>query len=99
MLDLLYAQAVGARRRWYERHPDARHRLQRPVISIGNLSVGGTGKTPLVASVVEWLLARGERPAILSRGYGRRIRDVGRRRRIRRRRRSSPISTQPATSR
>ncbi len=77
MLDLLYAQAVGARRRWYERHPDARHRLQRPVISIGNLSVGGTGKTPLVACVVEWLLARGERPAILSRGYGRRIRDVG----------------------
>jgi tetraacyldisaccharide 4'-kinase len=77
LLDLLYAQVVGARRRWYERHPHARHRLQRPVISIGNLSVGGTGKTPLVAWVVEWLLARGERPAILSRGYGRRLRDVG----------------------
>ena len=77
LLDLLYAQAVGARRRWYERHPHARHHLQRPVISIGNLSVGGTGKTPLVASVVEWLLARGERPAILSRGYGRRLRDIG----------------------
>lgn len=77
MLDLLYAQAAGARRRWYERHPQARRRLQRPVISIGNVSVGGTGKTPLVAKVAEWLVARGERPAILSRGYGRRDRCDG----------------------
>ena len=41
------------------------------MISVGNLSVGGTGKTPLVALIAEWLLARGERPAILSRGYRR----------------------------
>ncbi len=41
-----------------------------PVISVGNLSVGGTGKTPVVRWVVSRLLARGERPAILSRGYG-----------------------------
>jgi tetraacyldisaccharide 4'-kinase len=39
--------------------------------------VGGTGKTPLVAQIVEWLLARGERPAILSRGYKRRRPDDG----------------------
>jgi tetraacyldisaccharide 4'-kinase len=71
LLDLLYAQAVGARRRWFERHPDLRRRLSSPVISVGNLSVGGTGKTPLVAHIAQWLLARGERPAILSRGYGR----------------------------
>jgi tetraacyldisaccharide 4'-kinase len=44
---------------------------------VGNLTVGGTGKTPLVATIAEWLLSRGERPAILSRGYGRRARDVG----------------------
>ncbi len=43
----------------------------RPVISVGNLSVGGTGKTPLVAQIAAWLIERGERPAILSRGYGR----------------------------
>ena len=77
MLDLLYGAALGARRRWYERHPEARRRLRQPVLSIGNLSVGGTGKTPLVALVAEQLLVRGERPAILSRGYGRQITDEG----------------------
>ena len=59
------------RRRYYERHPDARRRLRQPVISVGNLSVGGTAKTPLVASIARHLLDRGEAPAILSRGYGR----------------------------
>lgn len=77
MLDLLYAQAAAVRRRWYERHPEARRRLERPVISIGSLTVGGSGKTPLVAAVARYLVARGERPAILSRGYGRRVRDAG----------------------
>jgi tetraacyldisaccharide 4'-kinase len=74
LLDLLYARGVGARRRWFERHPDARRRLRQPVVSVGNLSVGGEGKTPLVASIAAWLMARGERPAILSRGYKRRER-------------------------
>lgn len=45
-----------------------------PVISVGNLRVGGTGKTPHVAWLVEWLRARGQQPALLSRGYGRRTR-------------------------
>jgi tetraacyldisaccharide 4'-kinase len=43
-----------------------------PVISIGNLTVGGTGKTPLVETVARALVAGGRRPAVLSRGYGRR---------------------------
>jgi tetraacyldisaccharide 4'-kinase len=59
------------RREWYEHHPEARRRLNQPVISIGNLSVGGTGKTPLTMMIAEWLLAQGQRPAILSRGYKR----------------------------
>ncbi len=42
------------------------------MISVGNLSVGGTGKSPVVAALAEWLVRQGERPAILSRGYRRR---------------------------
>ena len=47
------------------------------MISIGNLAAGGRAKTPLAALVAERLLAMGERPAILSRGYGRRDRTDG----------------------
>lgn len=71
LLDLLYAHVTQARRRWAEHHPERRRRLARPVVSVGNLSVGGTGKTPVVAAIAQWLVAQGERPAILSRGYAR----------------------------
>ncbi|MEO8480820.1 MAG: tetraacyldisaccharide 4'-kinase [Acidobacteriota bacterium] len=47
-------------------------RPTRPVISVGNLAMGGRGKTPTVAAVAQLLVDAGERPAILSRGYGRR---------------------------
>ena len=52
-------------------------RLRQPVISVGNLAVGGRGKTPLVAEIARLLVEAGERPAILSRGYGRRTPDEG----------------------
>lgn len=74
MLDLVYRHAMRARRRWYARRPEARRRLARPVVAIGNLALGGTGKTPLVAALAARLVAAGERPAILSRGHGRRSR-------------------------
>lgn len=73
----LYGAAARARRRWYANHPGARRRLARPVISVGNLTVGGSGKTPAVACVARLLLAMGERPAILSRGYARRVASGG----------------------
>lgn len=75
MLDRLYGSVAAARRRRFEQQPHLRQRLDRPVISVGNLSVGGTGKTPLVRTIAEWLVERGERPAILSRGY-RRAREI-----------------------
>ncbi|MFA5908756.1 MAG: tetraacyldisaccharide 4'-kinase [Vicinamibacterales bacterium] len=71
MLDSLYGQVMRVRRRWVEEHPGRRQHLARPVVSVGNLSMGGTGKTPVVAAIAQWLVNHGERPAILSRGYGR----------------------------
>jgi tetraacyldisaccharide 4'-kinase len=46
-------------------------RLPVPVLSVGNLTLGGTGKTPVVIMLADWLLAQGKRVAILSRGYRR----------------------------
>ena len=62
---------MRVRRRRYEREPQRRRRLSKPVISVGNLSMGGTGKSPVVAAIAQWLLDRGQRPSILSRGYAR----------------------------
>lgn len=71
MLNTLYAAIARRRRERYAGRPDLRRRLRRPVISVGNLAVGGRGKTPMAAAVVRLLIGMGERPAILSRGYGR----------------------------
>lgn len=46
------------------------HKLPRPVISVGNITVGGTGKTPMTAWLARHLISRGKRVAVLSRGYG-----------------------------
>jgi len=71
-LSAVYSRAASLRRSWYAKRPHAQRRLERPVISVGNLVVGGSGKTPVVASLARLLLERGHRPAILSRGYARR---------------------------
>jgi len=55
----------------YRRVTGRPRRLAQPVISIGNIAVGGRAKTPMTARVVRVLLGAGERPAVLSRGYGR----------------------------
>jgi len=69
-LSLLYGAVSGSRRFLYAKQLRRSTRLARPVIIVGNLTVGGTGKTPLVC----WLVARlgelGFRPGVVSRGYG-----------------------------
>jgi len=62
---------VGARDRLYETGVLQTYRLHHPVISVGNLTVGGTGKTPLVILLAERFRAEGFRPVVLSRGYKR----------------------------
>jgi len=73
----VYGAAATWRRRWYARHPEKQRRLARPVISVGNLSVGGSGKTPLVEHIARLLASAGERPSILTRGYGRKTASPG----------------------
>ncbi|MGH9382375.1 MAG: tetraacyldisaccharide 4'-kinase, partial [Thermoanaerobaculia bacterium] len=62
----LYAAAHRLRRRWYSSRAA---RLPRPVISVGNLHWGGTGKTPMVEALARRMRDRGLKVAILSRGY------------------------------
>jgi len=66
---LPYGLVVRARNILYDNGLLAEYRADRPVVSIGNITTGGTGKTPAVEFAARWFLERGARPAILSRGY------------------------------
>src|SRR5438128_6894581 len=76
LLSSLFGLGVQARNALYDHGTLRARRLQGPVISIGNLSVGGSGKTPFVILLGELLKARGLKFDILSRGYGRQTRGV-----------------------
>lgn len=75
-LGVVHGAAVWCRNRLYDRHWLPVHQLPRPVISVGNLQLGGTGKTPLTAQLIEALEARDLRVAVLTRGYRRRSRST-----------------------
>jgi tetraacyldisaccharide 4'-kinase len=65
-----YTIGVNWRNRRYDRDHTRIHRVDVPVISVGNLTLGGTGKTPMVQWLARWFADRGVRVAIVSRGYG-----------------------------
>lgn len=71
LVSVIYATVMGLRNMAYDCGWKKSRRFDLPVICIGNLSVGGTGKTPHVEHVVSLLSARGYKAAVLSRGYGR----------------------------
>jgi tetraacyldisaccharide 4'-kinase len=72
----LYSAATSFRNALFDRGLLASRRLEQPVVSVGNLSAGGSGKTPFVIALGELLKARGIRFDVLSRGYRRKTRGV-----------------------
>ena len=70
-LAAVYGTVVGVRAAAYRRGWLKQHRAGAPVIVVGNLVAGGSGKTPLVVAIVERLRAAGHTPGVASRGYGR----------------------------
>ena len=75
-LSWIFGAAAGLRRAAYHAHVLRQARVGVPVVVVGNITAGGSGKTPLVAALVGALAARGRRPGIVSRGHGRRSRDT-----------------------
>jgi tetraacyldisaccharide 4'-kinase len=69
-LSLAYGAATAASRLLYSKRLRKSTRLAVPVVVVGNLSVGGTGKTPLVCWLVAGLGALGFKPGVVTRGYG-----------------------------
>jgi tetraacyldisaccharide 4'-kinase len=66
----VYGAGVAARNAGFDRGWKQTHHAAVPVVSVGNLTLGGTGKTPMVEWLARWYRQRGVRVAILSRGYG-----------------------------
>ena len=69
-LTFLFSSIVRARRNTYLRNPKKVWKSSIPIVVVGNISMGGTGKTPLVKYIASELQSRGFRPGLVSRGYG-----------------------------
>jgi tetraacyldisaccharide 4'-kinase len=68
--EAVYRVAIGVRDALYDTGVLTTHQPALPAVSVGNLTVGGTGKTPIAAWIATELIERGEHPAIVLRGYG-----------------------------
>ncbi len=76
ILASIYSAAVALRNSRFDKHKNLSAELGRAVISVGGISAGGTGKTPMVSAICVVLDKEGMVPVILSRGYGRRFKGV-----------------------
>lgn len=68
-LSMLYVDAIRFRRYLYRIGIFKKTKLPVPIIIVGNITVGGTGKTPLTIWIVDWLRQQGYKPGVISRGY------------------------------
>ncbi len=69
-LALVFRVLAGLRRLLYRHGPLKRARLPVPVVVVGNITAGGSGKTPLTLALIDWLRRAGYSPGVISRGYG-----------------------------
>lgn len=69
-LGALYQRGMARREQAYRRGSKASWKAPVPVIVVGNITLGGTGKSPLVAWLASWLMGQGYTPGIVTRGYG-----------------------------
>jgi len=70
LLEIPYCSAMSVRNFLYDRQILPNHRFSMPIISVGNLTLGGTGKSPMVAWLCRFFLEQNLRPGLISRGYG-----------------------------
>ena len=71
IISILYGIIIEIRNKLYDYDLLKSKSFEKPIISIGNITTGGTGKTPLTIHIAKYILNQGKKPGIISRGYGR----------------------------